>query len=331
MYSIIYLLRRAWYNFCNYIPLSEEEKHGMCLLSAISDMLDHNADESRDCMDEQEYLNDPLWNFIHERIDMFPFSLRDAGAIVTAYADYIDPEKTAKRESVNILMSTLLRGASVPDAFKSAEPYSTEFNSFMERTGIVGSNAPSPMRDSFLKGDFNKVLCPILVHDVPSMIDAAIMQDRTGRLDKWFCQGKGAYKVRTIKVCPKCGNPRFDSSQRCIHDVVMDGEGNFVSDRGISDAEEPSKENFTCSSCGAEFSDIKELADARILDPVMPNMKYKVGDEVTIRQFGIHARVEYLLGSTGKGFKGGYLLEFPYNDENDTVNDTLTYREDELM
>jgi hypothetical protein len=47
----------------------------------------------------------------------------------------------------------------------------------------------------------------------------------------------------------ECGNNEFSASQRCYHDVVVDGENNWVRDEGVSESETPYGP-YTCTKCG---------------------------------------------------------------------------------
>lgn len=60
-------------------------------------------------------------------------------------------------------------------------------------------------------------------------------------------------------ACEICGCDRFFAHQVCHHDILVDGDKNFIEDKGIYYASAPF-EPFTCEQCGAEFDSISESA-----------------------------------------------------------------------
>ena len=60
-------------------------------------------------------------------------------------------------------------------------------------------------------------------------------------------------------VCKNCGSDRFLAHQVCHHDVLVDGNNNFIEDKGIYYAAVPF-EPYTCEQCGAEYDSLTESA-----------------------------------------------------------------------
>lgn len=52
----------------------------------------------------------------------------------------------------------------------------------------------------------------------------------------------------------QCGSVKFIGTQRCIHDVYVDENGNFIEDIQISYADRPYGP-FYCAECGEECAD----------------------------------------------------------------------------
>lgn len=55
----------------------------------------------------------------------------------------------------------------------------------------------------------------------------------------------------------ECGNDKFVAHQQCYHDIIVDGNGNFESDKGIYESNSPYGP-FTCTECDKEYEELKE-------------------------------------------------------------------------
>ena len=72
--------------------------------------------------------------------------------------------------------------------------------------------------------------------------------------DKWANLIK-AYADSVGFACPVCGSKLFESAQSCRHDIIVDGDNDFVEDVGVSYSEKPDGSAITCLRCGAEIGD----------------------------------------------------------------------------
>lgn len=61
------------------------------------------------------------------------------------------------------------------------------------------------------------------------------------------------------RVCPDCGNDRFNVTGIERHTWIVDGEGNFIEDDGCYDAKLADETQWECTSCGAEFDGREKL------------------------------------------------------------------------
>jgi hypothetical protein len=55
--------------------------------------------------------------------------------------------------------------------------------------------------------------------------------------------------------CPNCENDKFTAQQRCYHDVVVDGDNNFIEDKGIYESE-TTYGPYYCTECDFEIEEI---------------------------------------------------------------------------
>jgi hypothetical protein len=55
-----------------------------------------------------------------------------------------------------------------------------------------------------------------------------------------------------------CGCDAFNAHQLTRHDVVVDGNGSFLEDKGIYNSENPYGP-FTCIKCNAEYEELREV------------------------------------------------------------------------
>ncbi len=62
-----------------------------------------------------------------------------------------------------------------------------------------------------------------------------------------------------MKKCPNgCAGGKFITSASEVHDWVVDGNGNFIEDKGCKEIlHKPNDDNvWECAECGAEATDI---------------------------------------------------------------------------
>ncbi len=62
-----------------------------------------------------------------------------------------------------------------------------------------------------------------------------------------------------MKQCT-CGSTKFTAHQICRHDIMVDGDNNFLMDVGIYDSETP-YEPYHCARCNKEYKDLADLPE----------------------------------------------------------------------
>ena len=63
------------------------------------------------------------------------------------------------------------------------------------------------------------------------------------------------------KVCPDCGNDRFNVTGIERHDWVVDGNGHFITSNGCYEAEIADQTIWECTECKAEFDGPEKLLE----------------------------------------------------------------------
>lgn len=70
--------------------------------------------------------------------------------------------------------------------------------------------------------------------------------------------------------CKICGGEKFFAHQQAYHDILVDGDNQFLEDKGVYESEHPYGP-YTCDYCGAEY---EELDDKCKLNEAM---RFRVG------------------------------------------------------
>ena len=55
--------------------------------------------------------------------------------------------------------------------------------------------------------------------------------------------------------CKICGNEKFTAHQQAYHDILVDGDNDFIEDMGIYESEHPYGP-YCCARCGAEYDEL---------------------------------------------------------------------------
>ena len=156
--QIIRFMADAWTRFCSYGKLEEIHKKALTLLSSVADIICRNAQAFT--TDDPALLEDPFWGFIRDRIEAFPFEMRDAGVLMAAYTN-----RPCGKNGTQ--MNCLLRSTCIPvnmlDAFKKSHIYSI-----------------------YLTGSFDDLMACFFSQSLPEMVETAIAEDQTGRFANWF-------------------------------------------------------------------------------------------------------------------------------------------------
>lgn len=61
----------------------------------------------------------------------------------------------------------------------------------------------------------------------------------------------------------KCGGTEFTASQKCYHDIRVNGDNTFIKEIEISQADSPYGP-YTCTQCGAEYDELSMLAEVEV-------------------------------------------------------------------
>jgi predicted nucleic-acid-binding Zn-ribbon protein len=62
-------------------------------------------------------------------------------------------------------------------------------------------------------------------------------------------------KEPAVFVCTKCGHDKFYGHQVCYHDILVDGNENFLDDKGSEQSDKPYGP-YQCENCGEEYEDL---------------------------------------------------------------------------
>ena len=167
--KLINTMHNAWFRFTFYGDQKKDDKLALQLLSDVADAMDHGAQEVFDNCDDPAYTEDPLWNLISERYAKAPFDLHDAAGIVDAYVMH----KYDKRHRSNIktgvirLIDILMRA-----------PYPKNY--------LRVKFGKSPLYAAYSDRNFDKLMAGVIGKSLPDLVDAVLMEDKTGKYDNWF-------------------------------------------------------------------------------------------------------------------------------------------------